>query len=309
MFTEEDLALRRAGIGSSEIAAVVGLSPWATALDVYARKLGFEEEFADSEFMRWGRLLEPVIADRYAQELGVELVTSQTVRHVEYEWMVATPDRLYADGSRLVEIKNVSAPRGYEWGESGTSRVPERYYLQVLWQMIVTGVHAADLAALVGGHDLRVYEIPYDPELAAYLVEVGREFWFDHVVARVPPEIDDMEAAGRYLAVRYPRDSGETVEADWEIDVWIDRLREAREVLAEAEAAKLEAECRIKEFMGEASTLVSRNGRVTYKSTKDIVVVDWKAAALEGQVPRDVIAAHTRIRPGGRRFVPRFAAV
>jgi putative phage-type endonuclease len=308
MFTPEDMALRRAGIGSSEIAAIVGFSPYATALDIYARKLGLEDEVPDTEFMRWGRLLEPVIADRYAHEYGVDLVPSPTVRHAEHDWMVATPDRLYADGSRLVEIKNVSAPRGHEWGEAGTSRVPERYYLQVLWQMIVTGVHTADLAALVGGHDLRVYEIAYDPKLAEYLIDAGREFWFEHVLAGVPPEVDDPETAARYLAVRYPRDSGATVEADWEMELWIERLREAREILAAAEAAKLEAEYRIKEFMGDASTLVSRNGRVTYRSTKDVVVVDWKAAALEGQVPRNVIAAHTRVRPGGRRFVPRFAA-
>jgi putative phage-type endonuclease len=308
MFTPEDAALRRAGIGSSEIAAVVGLSPYATALDVYARKLGLEEETPDNEYMRWGRLLEPVIADRYALELGVELVTSPTVRHPEHEWMVASPDRLYSDGSRLVEIKNVSAPRGVEWGESGTSRVPERYYLQVLWQMMVTGVHAADLAALVGGHDFRVYEIRYDAQLASYLREAAREFWFEHVLTRVPPELDDFEAAARYLAIRYPRDSGATVEADWEIELWIERLREAREILAAAEAAKLEAECRIKEYMGDASTLVSRNGRVTYKTTKDVVVVDWKAAAVAARVPKHVISAHTKVRPGPRRFVPRFMA-
>jgi len=307
MFTPEDIALRRAGIGSSEIAAVVGLSPYATALDIYARKLGIEDEQPDNEFMRWGRMLEPVIADRYAQRYHVDLVTSPTVRHPEHEWMVASPDRIYADGSRLVEIKNVSASRAYEWGEAGSTRVPERYYLQVLWQMAVTGIHRADLAALVGGNDLRVYDVAYDPTLVEYLTHVGREFWVDHVLAGVPPEIDDLTAAGRYLAVRYPRDSGETIEADWEIELWIDRLREAREILESAEATRQEAELRIKEFMGEASTLVGRNGRVTYKSTKDVVIVDWKAAVMEAKVAREVIAAHTSVRPGSRRFLPRFS--
>lgn len=305
MLTPEQKALRSRGVGASEIAAIVGLSPYETALDVYLRKRGLLPSSPDNAYTKWGRTLEAVIADRYAEEYDVELVTSGTVRHPEREWMLATPDRLTADGTRLIEIKNVGANRAFEWGASGTSRIPERYYLQVLWQMAVTGVREADLVALIGGNDLRVYAVEHDAKIEEYMIEVAREFWFDHVVAENPPEVEELDSTARYLSLRYPRDSGESIEATPEIEAWIDRLRELREIGEQVEAAKIEAELAIKEFMGEASTLTSRLGRITYKSTKDIQTVDWRGAARAAQVPADVIAEHTTTKPGPRRFLPK----
>jgi putative phage-type endonuclease len=309
MVIAEERVLRATGIGASEIAAIVGLSPFASALDVYLEKLGLAEPSQDTRHTRWGRRLEAVIADQYAEELGVELVASPTLRHPRHEWVIATPDRLYADGSRLVEIKNVSATQARDWGEVGTSEVPERYYLQVIWQMAVTGVERADIAALIGGNDFRVYTVERDLTTEECLLEAGRQFWFDHVLAEVPPDLDDELAASRYLAARYPRDNGEAVEATPEIEAWIERLREAREVVAMAEAARLEAENRIKEFMGEASILVSRAGRVTYRATRDSRHVDWKAVAEAANASPELIARHTAVRPGVRRFLPRIGGL
>jgi putative phage-type endonuclease len=306
MFSVEERVSRATGIGASEIAAIVGLSPFSTALDVYLDKLGLSEPRGDTRYTRWGRRLEAVIADRYGEELGVEMVESPTLRHSRHEWMLATPDRIHADGSRLVEIKNVSASQTRDWGEVGTSEVPERYYLQVIWQMAVTDVKRADIAVLIGGHDFRVYSVERDQTTEAYLVEAGRQFWFDHIIAQVPPEFDDDAAVSRYLTARHPRDNGQTLEATGDIDVWIDRLREARAVIDEAEAARLEAENQIKAFMGDASTLVSRLGRVTYRATRDTTHVDWRAAAEAANVRPEIIAAHTTVRPGARRFLPRF---
>lgn len=306
MLTAEQQAVRNTGIGASEIAAIVGLSPYESVLDVYLRKIGEAPDRADTPHMRWGRLLESVIADRYAEEYCVDLVDGETARHPEHAFMVATPDRIWKDGSRLVEIKNVSARRAHEWGEPWTSQIPERYYLQVLWQMAVTGTECVDVVALIGGHDLRVYTAERDPTLESWLVDIGREFWNDHVLARVEPAVEDWEAAARYLSMRYPRDNGETVIATPEVEAWLERLREAREVIELAEAARLQAEVKIKEFMGEASTLVGLNGRVSFKTAKESTVIDWRAVALAAGVPREAIEANTSARPGSRRFLARF---
>lgn len=306
MLTPEQVALRATGIGASEIAAIVGLSPYATAMDVWLQKIGAVEGKPDTPYMAWGRKLESVIAEQYAATCGVELLESTTLRHPEHEWMLATPDRILADRSKLVEIKNVSAARSGEWGEPGMSEVPERYYLQVLWQMAVTGIDRADVAALVGGNDFRIYRVARDLRMEAWLIEIGRQFWFDHVVAEEAPPADDQETIARYLSIRYPRDSGQTVEATPEIEIWIDRLREAREAIEEAEALRLEAENRIKAYMGDAATLVSRYGTITFKATRDIKFVDWKAAATAARLPDTLIDQHTTFKPGVRRFLPKF---
>jgi putative phage-type endonuclease len=306
VLTTEQQSIRNTGIGASEIAAIVGLSPHENALDVYMRKVGRAATRPDTPHTRWGRLLESVIADRYAEEYGVDLVESTTVRHPEHDWMVATPDRVWRDGSRLVEIKNVSARSAREWGEPWTSQIPERYFLQVLWQMAVTGTESADVVALIGGHDLRVYTTERDAQVEAWLVDAGREFWEEHVLAQVEPAVEDWEATARYLSLRYPRDNGETVMASPEIEAWLARLREAREIIEQADASRLQAEVKIKEFMGEASTLVGLNGRVSYRAPKDAAVVDWRAAAIASGASREVVESHTTTRPGTRRFLARF---
>jgi putative phage-type endonuclease len=72
MTRDEWLAARRTGIGGSDIAAILGLSPWRTPLDVYRDKVDGAEQ-PETEAMRWGRLLEDVIAREYAVRAGVRI--------------------------------------------------------------------------------------------------------------------------------------------------------------------------------------------------------------------------------------------
>ena len=46
---------RRTGIGGSDVAAVLGLNPWKTPLDVWNDKLGISEDKEMSEPAYWGR--------------------------------------------------------------------------------------------------------------------------------------------------------------------------------------------------------------------------------------------------------------
>mgnify|MGYP003308094406 CR=1 FL=1 len=66
----EWLARRRQGIGGSDVAAILGLSPWRTALDVYHDKTGAEKPEAETENMRIGTALEQFVADRFTEETG-----------------------------------------------------------------------------------------------------------------------------------------------------------------------------------------------------------------------------------------------
>ena len=52
---------RRKGIGGSDVAAIIGLSPWTTPLDIYEQKLGIALPSEETEAMYWGTALEPAI--------------------------------------------------------------------------------------------------------------------------------------------------------------------------------------------------------------------------------------------------------
>ena len=51
------LAGRKSGLGGSDAAAVLGLSKWRTAVDVYMDKLSDGHEQEQSDPMYWGRCL------------------------------------------------------------------------------------------------------------------------------------------------------------------------------------------------------------------------------------------------------------
>jgi hypothetical protein len=95
------LAARRTGIGASEVAAVLGLSPYESPLDVYCRKLGLVPEKAETEAMRWGLRLEPLLAAEYAERTGYPLVATQVfLRHPDKPFLLATLDGVRASRPR-----------------------------------------------------------------------------------------------------------------------------------------------------------------------------------------------------------------
>ena len=66
MNREEWLNERRTGIGGSDAAAVMGLNPWKSPLDVYLDKTGQLMESPDNPALYWGRVLEEVVAREYS---------------------------------------------------------------------------------------------------------------------------------------------------------------------------------------------------------------------------------------------------
>lgn len=240
---------RRKGIGGSDAAAVLGLSKYKTPLQVYQEKRGELDGTPDNESMLWGRVLEPVIRQQYAERTGrVVRVPDKILSHPRHAFMLANLDGFTDDG-RVVEIK--TARFGNDWGEPGTDQVPVPYLLQVQHYMAVTGLPVADVAVLIGGSDFRIYEIPADNELQEMMIDGEHDFW-RRVLEGTPPEpvsCADMQALfGR-------KGTNKSIDASLEVMATIDRLkdirREAKALAEEEEAAK----AIVMKAMGEADTL------------------------------------------------------
>ncbi len=77
MSREEWLAVRNQGIGSSDSAAVVGLSPYKSPLELWMEKTGRKapDDLSDNEAVFWGSTLEPVIAQVYGEKTGAKAST------------------------------------------------------------------------------------------------------------------------------------------------------------------------------------------------------------------------------------------
>lgn len=208
---ESWLEARRSSLGASEAAAALGVSPYATPIELWQRKLGLAAEQPENEAMRWGTLLEPLILREYQDRTGLQVVATQERRiHPDHSCLTATLDARCDDG-RIVEVKTASA-WAKEWGEEGSDDVPEPYLVQVAQQMACSGAGRADLVVLIGGQRLKVYEIPRDDALIARVVEGGLRFW-RCVENREPPTWGRLDAAA--LAVLHPQCQG---VADWSLE-------------------------------------------------------------------------------------------
>jgi putative phage-type endonuclease len=317
---DEWLANRRSGIGGSDIAAILGLSPWKTAVDVWLDKTGqsTEDAIGNAEAVRWGALLEDVVAREYAERTDRTVQRIKRIlRHPLHEFAIGNIDRavvrkgsrvrvagdggtlLGADG--LLEVKTASAYKAGDWGRDGDEdAVPVYYQAQVMWYLGITGQTWADVAALIGGQRMVIRRIKRDDETIAAMLERAHEFWHQHVLTRKPPE----PAKAKDVESLFPADNGEAIEATDDLLAAYNAAREAKARIAQAEADYEAAAERIKLALGERSAL-TLNGKplVTWKSAKPTRRTDWKEVAAALHAPADLIAAHTTETPGSRRFI------
>lgn len=188
--TPDWLEKRRGGIGSSEAAAVLGLDEYKTPLHLYFDKRGEGPEQEETDAMRLGHLLEPVVCQFFTHRTGIEVVQSPVglFRHSEYEFVLATPDAILADES-LGEWKTTNFRMEDGLGDEGTDDIPERWLCQVQQQMGVTGIHKAHVAALIDGRRLKTYQVVFNERLFAIIVDAERELW-ERIINGDPPEPD-----------------------------------------------------------------------------------------------------------------------
>lgn len=209
-------ALRAEGIGASEIAAVVGLSPFESPFSLWHRKKG-NLPGADpaNELFYWGHALEPLVAEKFAAlhpEFAVERFG--TYRSVEREWQIANIDRSLhsvADGFSVLEIKTTRFGDGY--GSTGGDQIPVHVRCQVMQQMDVFSAPYAWVAVLIGGNEYREYRIDFDEADAAALREAGAAFWTSLETDDEPPIDASFET---FQAVRdlHPAIDGSDVEVN-----------------------------------------------------------------------------------------------
>ena len=257
---------RSRGIGASDIAGILNLSPWSSPYSVWASKVLATTGGGTSgsmEAMRWGKLLEDAVIDEAARRLNVYAYGQQTrCTHPDYEWARATVDAFCKDDDTegVIEAKTTSDYRWYE--------VPVYYEAQVLWQLAVTGRSFGWLAALHAGRKLSLWRIDEQPALQRAMLDTGREFWESFIVPGVPPPVDGLSGTGDALDAVYAETvPGATVAFDDEYAETVAALRRVRGDIRTLEEDRDLLENRIKAALGTAES-GTVDGRV---------VVTWKA--------------------------------
>ncbi len=92
---EQWLAFRRLGIGGSDVAAIMGISPFVTSRDLYYDKIGvtpvIEEPEANWVAKEFGHRLEDLVAEIFSKKTGLEVFPVRIMfRHPLYPFMLET---------------------------------------------------------------------------------------------------------------------------------------------------------------------------------------------------------------------------
>lgn len=252
MITNQQRELRKHTIGASDAAAVLGIDPWRTPLEVYLEKVGITEK-PDTQFgtpMYWGNMLEDVVAKAYEDYTGIKVRQScGTLRHKVHEFIVCHLDRKVSGKRKILECKTAFSRD--KWGEPGTDEVPLNYLVQVQHQMAVTGYDEADIAVLIGGSEFRCYTIARDEDIINRIIEVENKFWHDHVISEVPPE----PSCKKDVQLLYTADNTKVIDAEQCIADAVHQLAEVKLQSKELDKQQGELENQITLYMKDATSL------------------------------------------------------
>ena len=291
---------RKKGIGGSDLAPILGISPYSTALDIYNEKLSLvTKEKTESTAMMLGNILEPVIRDMYVKVTGEEMEKHDQI--IRKDFMIGSLDGLTKSG-KVLEIKTARNDKG--WGEEGTDEIPIHYATQVQHYLMVTGAEVADVAVLIAGSDFRIYTVHANKKLQELIFKKEKEFW-EMVQNKTPPEPQNIND----LSILYPHSSLESIEVTPymrdKIGLLSHLIKEYKDLDVRIECLKFE----IKSFMKDKECILHAGSPiVTYKSTKGRSATKWEnvARALEvnhGEEVKKLIQENTEESKGYRRFL------
>lgn len=237
------LAARRKGIGASDVAAVVGVSPYAGPFKVWMDKTG-QLPNVDNEAMEWGRRLEGPVLHKFADSHPDWQVTFKPGMFADGHcpWRLVTPDGIAktTDGCVLVEAKTSLSPflDEEEWGEPGTDEVPLHYLCQVNWGCGLFGYSEWVMPVLQAGPVYREYSGRFDPQLFERLAVRVDRMWHQHIVPGVEPPADGLASTVDLLVGRHRAQRHAKGELPAEAATWARAYKTNHRTIAEFQAAK-----------------------------------------------------------------------
>ena len=198
---EEWLGKIRRGIGGYDIQTLMGESG-STPMELYAKFLDMGQPVEVTAPMRRGRALEDDALELFAETTGFTVVPAvgedMFVRHPDNKFLVAQIDgTIKADGKVLPSdmgegLVDAKVPANYYFGQYVVDGINRGNYLQIQWQMGLTGIKWATMAVLdyegwrtLGGGEPPFIE--FDPELFDEMRERAETFLTEHIFPRKAP--------------------------------------------------------------------------------------------------------------------------
>lgn len=300
---EEWLEVRKSGIGSSEVATIVGLNPWETPYQLWRRKLGIDAPKEENFAMKAGHYLEDAVSRFWSDETGREIIKRSAgdwiIRDNERHYLQVSPDRTYW----LTGEKRNDTNKGILECKTTQMTVdpddlPKHWFCQVQYQLGVAGYEHGSLAWLCSGREFGYKDIDLVPDFYQWLVEEVSRFWQDNILGKVEPSAVSVKD----VLLKYNRQvDGKIIEVDSDIFDACSELKEVKRQIKALEESQASLEERIKMVFGDAEG-ISFEGQTlaTWKAPKPSKKFDAKA--FQSDDP-ETYSKYVKLQQGARRFL------
>ncbi len=258
--TPAQLEKRKERLGSSDMAAILGLDRHRNAHDVYLEKTGRLEPQETNQAMEAGTMFEDGVLQYAERELGK--LTRNQFRSAKDRGIPlgANIDAVLIEGNIPVEAKTAGlfGPLRDTWGEPGTDEVPDRVIIQATVHMICSMTDLCHVVAFLGGRGFVKYVVNRDATIVDVVSETAVRFWSTNIVGDTPPD-NTLPSAQSIKRIR--REPETVVNIDQEL---IDNWLKAKEAVKAAEAIKDESEVKMLTALGDNEGGLGLSGMLTY---------------------------------------------
>lgn len=299
----EWLQHREQGIGSSEVATILGLNPWETPYQLWRRKKGLDKGKSETFAMKAGHYLEDAVSMFWHDETGRDIIKRSAgdwlMVNTEKPFMRVSPDRTYW----LSGMPHNNANKGILECKTTQMRIdpddlPKYWFCQVQYQLGVAEYEQGSLAWLSQGREFGYKDISLVPDFFAWICEEVTKFWIDNVQGNIEPEAQSVED----VLLRYNQHTdGKILEVSDDIFTACNDLKALKEQIGKLDEHKEELETKIKMCFADAEA-ISYGGQTiaTWKAPKPSERFDAKAFA---KAHPDLAKEFTAVWQGTRRFL------
>jgi putative phage-type endonuclease len=257
---------RKKHLGSSDMAAVLGLSPFLSAYDVWLEKTG---KLVDREATGQAAGASPIAAGNYLEDGVLAFaektwgkITRNQFRSLKADGipLAASVDGILTESGIPVEAKTagVIGPTRGTWGDEDTDQVPDHVLIQVHVHMLCTEQPVCYVPTLVGGRGFLRFVVQRNDAVADVITNAAIEFWQKHVLADIPPANSTPHID---VVKRMRREPNKTVAIETRVvETWL----AAKDAASAADKVKKEAEAVLLAALGDAEGGISTLGTLTY---------------------------------------------
>ena len=258
---------RKQGVGGSDVAAIMGLSPWRTPAEVWLEKTGRVEpdDISDKPYVAFGNIMEPLVGRWYSERHPDRRVrrVNAICQSIARPWAQASLDYEVMDpgcGYGVLEIK--TARSAADWHDG----VPLYYQTQIYHYMTVTGRTFADVAVFFRDTcEFAEWRVEYDESDANAIIGAVDDFWANYVHDDVMPAVVGTAGEASALTEYYGTAKGGIVGCDSvEAVQAIADYQSAADLEKRAKAEKTAAAAKLAAIIGENKGIETDVARVTW---------------------------------------------